>query len=126
MRIALSPGRRILLLVASSAVVLAYLAFSLTDYLAACFSQRTGLGMRSTVIGWDGISSFRRIPPTMRFVLIFQLFRCIPISRVIGLIWQMHIKCKDPRNKRMMHWSKRWPLVQRAHLSRGMQRISTL
>jgi tetratricopeptide (TPR) repeat protein len=43
MRIALSPGRRTLLLAASSAVVLAYLAFSLTDYLAACFAQRTDL-----------------------------------------------------------------------------------
>src|SRR5689334_20751965 len=43
MRMALSPGRRLLLLGASSLLVLAYLGFALTDYLATRFSEKTDL-----------------------------------------------------------------------------------
>src|SRR5436309_10858998 len=43
MRMALSPGRRLLLLGASTLVVLAYVGFALTDYLAARFSEKTDL-----------------------------------------------------------------------------------
>src|SRR6266705_2129499 len=43
MRMALSPGRRLLLLGASLLIVLAYVGFALTDYLAARFSERTDL-----------------------------------------------------------------------------------
>src|SRR5437899_12324475 len=43
MRMALSPGRRLLLLGASALLVLAYLGFALTDYLAAWFSEKTDL-----------------------------------------------------------------------------------
>src|SRR5438309_6364647 len=43
MRMALSPGRRLLLLGASSLLVLACLGFALTDYLAAWFSEKTDL-----------------------------------------------------------------------------------
>jgi tetratricopeptide (TPR) repeat protein len=43
MRIALSPGRRILLLAVTSVVVLAYVAFAATDFLAACFSEKNDI-----------------------------------------------------------------------------------
>src|SRR5947199_10674091 len=43
MRMALSPGRRLLLLGASSITVLTYLGFALTDYSAARLSEKTDL-----------------------------------------------------------------------------------
>src|SRR5204863_3234681 len=56
MRMALSPGRRLLLLGASLLIVLAYVGFALTDYLAARFSERTVLKRIPEEIGTRQIS----------------------------------------------------------------------
>src|SRR5207253_2994287 len=61
MRMALSPGRRLLLLGASSITVLTYLGFALTDYSAARLSEKTDLTSLQRAVQlqpWDAASLY--------------------------------------------------------------------